>query len=226
MNTILIIEDNARILDTNKEYLETEGYTVHTAATLAEGMAVLQKEAVDMIVLDIMLPDGSGIDFCAEIRKQYDIPVLYLTCLEEDTTLVNALKAGGDEYMTKPYKLEALSARVMALLRRVRLERSAPKFLTVGPLTVDCGKRVMFLNGKDMMLKPKEFDLLLALVRSMDRRYTAVELYNLVWPGKANDTGTDVRTVAVHISSLRKKLENSPFIIVTEQRKYYSLIME
>ncbi|MCL2109267.1 MAG: response regulator transcription factor [Oscillospiraceae bacterium] len=222
MNTILLIEDNAKILESNKEYLEAEGYTVYAAATLKHGAEILRNRDIDLIILDIMLPDGSGIDFCAEIRKSHEIPVLFLTCLEEDTSLVEALKAGGDEYMTKPYRLDALSARVMALLRRVRIERSAPEIFKVGPLTVDCGKRMMFLNGMDMLLKPKEFDLMLTLLRSMERLFSAEELYTLVWSGKAVDT----RTVTVHISSLRKKLEESPFIITTEQRKYYSLSME
>jgi len=222
VNSILLIEDNKIILDTNKEFLDSEGYGVHTAETLSDGFHILQKERIDLIILDIMLPDGSGVDFCAEIRKQYDIPVLYLTCLEEEAALVAALKAGGDEYMTKPYSLDALSARIAALLRRVRMDRSSPADFTVGPLTVDCGKRVMYLNGADMLLKPKEYDLLLILVRGMGQRFTSDELYGLVWAGKATDT----RTVAVHISMLRKKLGESPFYILTEQRTYYSLHIE
>ena len=222
MNTILLIEDNTKILGTNKEYLESEGYMVHTALTLAEGEFVLRKENIDLLILDIMLPDGSGIDFCAGIRKYTDIPVLYLTCLEEENALIAALKAGGDEYMTKPYSLEALSARVMALLRRVRLERSAPEIFHIGPLSVDCAKRKMFLSGNDMLLKPKEFDLLLVLLRGIEQKFTAEELYTLAWSGEA----IDVRTVVVHISTLRKKLEESPFLIMTEQRKYYSVTVE
>ncbi|MCL2112110.1 MAG: response regulator transcription factor [Clostridiales bacterium] len=222
MNTILLIEDNAKIRESNKEYLETEGYAVHAAATLTDGEIILQSEQVDLIVLDIMLPDGSGVDFCAEIRKRHDIPVLFLTCLDEDAALVDALKAGGDEYMTKPYSFDALLARIMALLRRVRIERSAPEVFGVGPLTVDCGRRVMLLDGRDMRLKPKEFDLMLALVRGIGQLFTADELYALVWL----EAAVDVRTVAVHISSLRKKLEDSSFYIVTEQRKYYSLRMD
>jgi len=222
MNTILLIEDNVKILETNKELLESEGYAIHTAKTLSDGSRILQDEPIDLVILDIMLPDGSGIDFCAEIRKQYDIPILYLTCLEEDASLVAALKAGGDEFMTKPYNLDVLSARVAALLRRVRMDRSAPTSFTVGPLAVDCGKRMMYLDGVDMLLTPKEFDLLLVLVRGMGRRFTSEELYGLAWTGKAIDT----RTVAVHISILRKKLSESPFYILTEQRTYYSLHME
>jgi len=221
VNTILLIEDNGKLLNVNKEFFESEGYAVHTAETLAEGLSVLQKNPVDLIVLDIMLPDGSGIEFCAEIRKQYDVPILYLTCLSEDAALVDALKAGGDEYMTKPYNLDALLARVAALLRRVRMSSSAPAVFTVGSLTVDPQKRAMYLDGADMLLKPKEFDLLLVLARAMGQRFTAEELYGLVWSGEAIDT----RTVTVHISALRKKLDDSPFYILTKQGAY-SLHME
>jgi len=221
VNTILLIEDNVKLLNVNKEFFESEGYAVHTAETLAEGKAKLQKNPVDLIVLDIMLPDGSGIDFCAEIRKQYDIPILYLTCLSEDTALVDALRAGGDEYMTKPYSLDALLARVAALLRRVRISSLAPAVFTVGSLTVDPQKRAMYLDGADMLLKPKEFDLLLVFARAMGQRFTAEELYALVWSGKA----LDKQTVTVHISMLRKKLDDSPFYILTE-RGTYSLHME
>ena len=222
MSTILLIEDNLKILDANKEYLESEGYAVLSAATLAEGGLILRENAVDLLILDIMLPDGSGIDFCAEIRKFTDIPVLYLTCLDEGDSLVAALTAGGDEYVTKPYSLDTLSARIMALLRRVRISKLSPEAFSLGPLFVDCGKRMMSLNNADMMLKPKEFDLLLVLVRGLGQKFTAEELYGLVWSGDA----IDVRTVVVHISSLRKKLENSPISIATEQRKYYRLYME
>jgi len=222
MNTILLIEDNIKILNTNREFLESEGYSVYTAATLEKGRQILKDEQIDLLILDIMLPDGSGIDLCDEIRKQSDTPVLYLTCLEEDDNLVAALKAGGDEYMTKPYSLAALSARVMALLRRVRIDKSAPGNFGVGPLTVDFAKRIMYMNGNDMLLKPKEFELLLVLLRSMGKKFTSDELYSLIWTGEA----VDVRTVVVHISLLRKKLYDSPFYILTDERKYYSLCMD
>ena len=222
MNKILLVEDNVKILNTNKEFLEQEGYTVYIADTLSKGRYVLENKNVDIIVLDIMLPDGSGIDFCTEIRKQFDIPVIYLTCLEEEDNLVKALKAGGDEYMTKPYNLAALSARIMALLRRVKIEKTTLKNYTVGPLTVDYNKRIVSMDGTDLLLKPKEFDLFIFLLQKMEQDFTAEELYNLIWSGES----IDVRTVVVHISSLRKKLEDSPFYIITNQRKYYSLNMD
>ena len=222
MSTILLIEDNVKILNSNMEFLESDGYTVYAATTLAAGETLLRHNPIDLLILDIMLPDGSGIDFCAKIRKFTDIPVLYLTCLEESDSLVSALTAGGDEYVTKPYSLDTLSVRVMALLRRVRMSKLSTEAFSLGPLYVDCSKRRMFLNGSDLMLKPKEYDLLLALVRNIGQKFTAEDLYRMVWAGEA----IDLRTVVVHISSLRKKLEGSPLFIATLERKYYKLQME
>lgn len=225
MNTILLVEDNARIINTNKEYFEFQGYSVLTAATLNEGKTALENHNIDIIILDVMLPDGSGIDFCAEMRKIHDIPILFLTCLDDDAALISGLKAGGDEYMTKPYKLAALSARMEALLRRVRMDKASEKNIIAGPLLIDCGKRRVYLNGADVPLSPKEFDILLLLVRNMGKNFTAEDIYSQVWDKKFFDK----RTVIVHISSLRKKLQmddEALLTIATEQRKYYCLRTE
>lgn len=225
MNTILLVEDNAGILNTNKEYLEFQGYSVLTASTLLDGQTVLENHMIDLIILDIMLPDGSGIDFCTKIREHRDIPVLFLTCLDDDASLVAGLKSGGDEYMTKPYSLAALSARVGALLRRVRIDKTTEQSFAVGPLLIDCGKRRVYLNGTDIPLSPKEYDILLLLARDIGKGITAEDIYSQIW----GNTLFDKRTVIVHISSLRKKLrmdDESPLSITTERRKYYCLRAE
>ena len=124
--------------------------------------------------------------------------------------------------MTKPYSLAALSARTEALLRRVRIERSSEKSVSVGPLLIDCCKRRAYLEGEHILLTPKEFDILLLLARDMGRGLTAEEIYSRIW----DDGLFDNRTVIVHISYLRKKLrmgDESPLYISTEKRKYYSL---
>ncbi|MCL2095533.1 MAG: response regulator transcription factor [Oscillospiraceae bacterium] len=225
MSAILLIEDNAVIMDSNREYLEMQGYEVCAAFTIRGGLEILESRRIDLIILDIMLPDGSGIDFCAKMRESFNIPVLFLTCLDDDDALIAGLKAGGDEYMTKPYSLAALSARTDALLRRVRIERSSERSFSIGPLTIDCGKRRVYLDGGDALLTPKEFDVLLMLARDMGRGFTSEEIYSRVW----GDELFDSRTVIVHISSIRKKLrmdDESPLTIATEKRKYYSLRRE
>ena len=223
MNAVLLVEDNAVIMDSNREYLELHGYDVYTASTLREAEAALENRRFDLIILDVMLPDGSGIDFCAKIRERYDIPVLFLTCLDDDAALIAGLNSGGDEYMTKPYSLAALSARVSALLRRVRIERSSERNFFIGPLLIDCGKRRVYLEGEDVMLTPKEFDVLLLLACNTGKGFTAEEIYSRVW----GDEMVDSRSVIVHISTIRKKLrmdDESPLSITTEKRKYYSLM--
>ena len=225
MSHILLVEDNAIIMDTNKEYLLMHGYSVHTATTLREGEAALKKYQFDLIILDIMLPDGSGVDFCAKIRENIDIPVLFLTCLEDEEMLLSGFTAGGDEYMTKPYSLAALTARAEALLRRVRIERSNEKSFRIGPLLIDCGNRKAYIDGEDTLLTHKEFEILLLLARDIGKGYTAEEIYNRIWGNESFDS----RTVIVHISCLRKKLrldDESPLSIMTEKRKYYSLQRE
>ena len=225
MNAILLVEDNAVIMDSNREYLEMQGCDVYTAFTIREGLQAIESQRIDLIILDVMLPDGSGIDFCAKMRERHDIPVIFLTCLDDDAALIAGLNAGGDEYMTKPYSLAALYARADALLRRVRIERSSEKNLYIGPLLIDCGKRRVYIGDEDVMLTPKEFDVLLLLARDMGRGFTAEQIYSRVW----GDELFDSRTVIVHISYLRKKLrmyDESPLSIVTEKRKYYSLRRE
>lgn len=225
MNTILLIEDNNRIMESNKEYLEFQGYSVLTASSLRVAQAVLESNRVDLMILDIMLPDGSGIDFCARMREYMDVPVLFLTCLNDDASLVAGLKAGGDEYMTKPYSLAALSARAEALLRRVKMDKTAEQCFTTGPLLINAGKRRVILDGTEIPLSPKEYDILQLLARNMGKAIAAEEIYAQIWGGGLFDK----RTVIVHISSLRKKLrmdDESPLTISTEGRKGYCLRAE
>lgn len=225
MNTILLIEDNNRIMESNKEYLEFQGYSVLTASSLRVAQAVLESNRVDLMILDIMLPDGSGIDFCARMREYMDVPVLFLTCLNDDASLVAGLKAGGDEYMTKPYSLAALSARAEALLRRVKMDKTAEQCFTTGPLLINAGKRRAILDGTEIPLSPKEYDILQLLARNMGKAIAAEDIYAQIWGGEIFDK----RTVIVHISSLRKKLrmdDESPLSITTEGRKSYCLRAE
>ncbi|MCL2056735.1 MAG: response regulator transcription factor [Oscillospiraceae bacterium] len=220
----MLLESDRASMEANKGHLKREGYDVYTAASLKEGGMILENRRIDLIVMGLILPDGPGIRFCSEIRARYDIPVLFLTHLDDDTALIAGLEAGGDEYMTKPYSHAALSARVRALLRRVRMEKSSMTVFAAGPLQIDCSKRKAYAGGGALPLAPREFDVLLLLAREPGREFTAQEIYSMIW-GSGQFNG---RTVIAHISSLRKKLrkigENAPFI-VTGQRKYYSMVM-
>lgn len=221
MNTILLIEDNAGIMDTNKEYLESQGYSILTASTLLEGQAVLENHMIALIILDIMLPDGSGIDFCRQVRESRDVPVLFLSCLDEKHHIIEGLKSGGDDYMTKPYDLEEMLIRCQTILRRTQL-RNQSEIIKVSSLSLDKIKQKAYLNGQDVYLTPKEFALLLFFVRHPHEKFTAGELYRAVWD---MPDGIDIKTVKVHIHYLRKKLrltdEDSEFSITMSDKKHY-----
>ena len=222
MGAILLMENDSSDMDANRAHLESKGYNVFTASTLREGENILETRHIDLIILGTVLPDGSGIGFCAKIRERYDIPVIFLTHLDHDAALIAGLKAGGDEYMTKPYSLAALSARAEALLRRVRMEKNSAKTISAGPLRIDCDKRKAYINGSDAALTPKEYDVLLLFAREMGSEFTIQEIFSQVWDGERFDG----RTVIVHISSLRKKIQpnsEGSLSIATRKRKYYSL---
>ncbi len=218
---ILLVEDETDILLTNQEYLEMNGYNVITAESIEEAYEKLA-EKPDLIVLDIMFEEGSGLDFCKDIRSYLTTPILFLSCLNQKDNIVEGLKIGGDDYLTKPYRLDELAARCAALLRRVEIDkRNIPDRMEFGPLVLDWLQRIAYLNGEAIFLKPKEFSLLLYLVKNAEQEFTASELYSALWGMPNNE---DVRTVNVHICNLRKKLkmdEDSPFEISMKDRKYY-----
>lgn len=219
---ILLVEDNLDILKTNRRMLELSGYTVETATNLRDARKSMDKTPPDLIVLDIMLPDSSGLEFCAEIRERgVSVPVLFLTALGEDSDVVTGLRAGGDDYMSKPYDYEVLLARIEALLRRTQQESADH----IGPFYIDRIARRVYRNGEDMLLKPRELSLFCLLVENPNVFFSPGTLYERIWGGNAAE---DVRTVYAHVSSLRKKLElygGSTLEIEQKRGKGYRLIM-
>ncbi len=218
---ILLVEDETDILLTNQEYLKMCDYSVITAESIEDAYEKLALKP-DLIILDIMFEEGSGLDFCKDIRNYLSVPILFLSCLNEKEHVIEGLKSGGDDYLTKPYHLDELATRCSALLRRVDMDkRDLPSRIEFGPLVLDWLQRVAYLNGESILLKPKEFSLLFYLAQNAERGFTASELYTAVWGMPNND---DVRTVNVHICNLRKKLkmdDDSPFEISMKDRKYY-----
>jgi DNA-binding response OmpR family regulator len=201
MRNILLVEDNRDIQEVNKNMLiRRGGYHVHLAKNLAEAQERLTEAVPDIIVLDILLPDGSGLDFLEDLRQNTDIPVLLLTALAKPGDAVKGLRAGGDDYLTKPYDNAELLARIESLLRRAS---HLPKTLTKGRLTLNMISGMAFINGRDLLLSPKEFAVLLLLAQNEGKTVSAEYLYTEVWGLPMND----IRTLKKHISELRKKLE-------------------
>jgi DNA-binding response OmpR family regulator len=220
--TILMVEDNKSILEINGEALKMEGYMVVTAETLEKARAALEAVSPDIIILDIMMPDGSGLDFCEEIRNKTTAPIIFLTCMNETEDMVRGLEKGGDDYITKPYHIEVLIARIEANLRRVHMDwENQPSVVRLGPLTLDMTAASAYLDGENLLLKPKEFQLLAFFIRNAGKEFTSGQLYKTIWGMDANG---DTRTVKAHISRLRRKLkmnEDGIFSIEMINRKHY-----
>jgi DNA-binding response OmpR family regulator len=212
---ILLVEDNEQILRGNERMLKWSGYDVMTALTLREARERMASASPSAIVLDIMLPDGSGLDFMRELRQESSIPILILTGLTAPEDVVRGLADGGDDYLAKPYDFDVLLARIAALLRRAG---RVPDTLAKGSIKIDITSRKAFLRGRDLLLKPKEFDVLLYLARN-EGAYVAPEtLYRKVW---GQEMGGDDNAVKFQVSSLRKKLEGSGCAIASQRGEGY-----
>lgn len=220
---ILMIEDNQAILRTNRMMLELEGYPVLTAETLEQGREIMKREQPALILLDILLPDGNGLQYCREFLGHNGPRILFLSALNTPEDIIAGLRAGGDDYMTKPYLLEELLARVEALLRRPVVPGHEINSLCIGSLELKntAGGSRAYLGGKDLLLTPKELALLSILLQKQGEFVLTHVLYEQVWGMKALDT----RTVKHHIRRLREKLVKDPQIVIeSEQGKGYRVL--
>lgn len=199
---LLLIEDEADLSKINKEFLEGKGYDVTCAYNLDQARFKLEDQAPDLILLDVMLPDGNGLDFCAEIRKKTNTPIIFLTCKDENESIVKGLLNGGDDYVTKPCDLNVLSARVAAQLRRAG-NLTAGK-IELPPLTVDFLSGEAILEGKHILLTQKELQLLGYFALFAGRRLSTEDIYRSAW-GEISPSAAN--TVKTHVANLRKKLK-------------------
>lgn len=202
MPKILLVEDDTDILKTNAKMLTYEGFKVLEATTAAAAFETVISENPGLIVLDIMLPDGDGVELCGRIRNISTAPILFLTCLDETADKVKGLMAGGDDYLAKPYDMEEFCARVRALLRRIH--RSDAGMLNYPPLSIDLNAHRVYLNGEDVTLTPKEYQMLVMLAKSIGQPVDKELLYERLW---AMPPADGIHTVHVHISAIRKKLK-------------------
>lgn len=219
---VLLVEDNEKILYGNKRMLEWEGYMVDTALTLGEAQKRMAGTPPDVIVLDIMLPDGSGLDFMRRLRESINgsIPILLLTGLTTQEDILHGLRSGGDDYLTKPYDFEILLARMEALLRRAK---RVPERITKGCLTLDVAAGVAIMDGVDLLLTQKEFAVLLVFVQNPERFIDGQYLYEKVWKqSQIGDTGALKST----IKRLRNKMEGSGWQISWSRGEGYCLEKE
>lgn len=215
MKRILLVEDNEQIMQGNERMLKRRGYEVIKALTLAEARIAIQEQMPDLFVLDIMLPDGSGLDFMVELRKYSQTPILLLTGLTTPDDIVRGLTAGGDDYLPKPYDFGVLLARVEALLRRAQ---QVPERIHKGRLCLDVTADVATLDGADLLLSQKEFSLLLIFVQNEERFISAEYLYEKVWKQAMVGNSNTLKTT---INRLREKIKSSDYRIAWSRGEGY-----
>ena len=203
---ILVVDDERTLVKGIKFNLENEGYTVDSAYDGAAAVELARNVGYDLIILDVMMPELDGREACMRIREFSNVPIIMLTAKSEDSDKLMGFECGADDYLTKPFNLLELKARVRALLRRAgRTQESA--VLTAGRLSLNTQERVAVRDGRTIDLTAKEYDLIELLMRNPRRVYSRENLMNIVWG--YSYTG-DYRTVDVHIRRLREKLEENP----------------
>ncbi len=207
-----MVDDEPTLLETVGYNLRKAGYEVRTASDGPSGLEAARRERPDLVILDLMLPGFDGFEVCRHLRRESAVPVLMLSALGEEVDKVVGLELGADDYLTKPFSMRELLARVKALLRRVELLResaaAAPsRVIVAGDLRIDLDEHRATLGGRALTLKPKEFDLLAYLARSPGRVHTRETILQHVWD---YEYVGDTRTVDVHIRWLREKIEADP----------------
>ena len=206
---ILLVEDDPEVARIIKYYLaQEEQYEITWVRNVQEAVSA-SRDCFDIILLDVMLPDGDGISLCAQLRQWHSCPVIFVSCLDDSESIVSALNQGGDDFIVKPFNNQVLLARIQANLRRVQMEHSVvpPNVLACKGFSLDAATHELIKNGAREKLSPMEFRILAFFMQNPGRTFKPNELYKLIW-GKV-DYG-DHRTVIVHIHALRKKIEQDP----------------
>ena len=207
---VLVVDDEKLIVKGIRFSLEQHGMEVDCAYDGEEALKMAQENEYDMILLDIMLPKMDGFEVCQAIREFSDMPIVMLTAKGDDTDKILGLDYGADDYITKPFNILEVKARIKAIMRRTsgpREKKETSSIVEKGDLRLDCDSRRLFILGKEVNLTAKEFDLLELLVKNENKVYSRENLLGLVW-GK--DYPGDVRTVDVHVRRLREKIETNP----------------
>jgi two-component system KDP operon response regulator KdpE len=203
---ILVVDDEPHIVRGLKIILRTAGYAVEAAETKAEALASLASRPPDALVLDLVLPDGQGVDVCREVRRWSGLPIVVLSAVGDEREKVRALDAGADDYVTKPFGTDELLARVRAVLRR-SADAGGSSALTIGELEIDFADRRVHRAGREVHLTPIEFDLVRVLAQNQGRLVTHRALLHEVWGPEYDDATHYLR---VHVAHIRAKLERDP----------------
>lgn len=207
---VLVVDDEKLIVKGIRFSLEQDGMEVTCAYDGGEALENAKNTEFDIILLDIMLPKLTGLEVCQQIREFSNVPIVMLTAKDDDMDKIMGLEYGADDYITKPFNILEVKARIKAIMRRTTVRDSAsnaPKTIVNGDLRLDCDSRRVYIAGKEVNLTAKEFDVLELLALNPNKVYSRENLLKLVW---GSDYPGDVRTVDVHIRRLREKIESNP----------------
>ena len=205
---ILVVDDEDLLVKGIRFNLQNEGYEVITGSNGLEAIQAVQTQNPDLVVLDVMMPEMDGLTACSKIRSFSNIPIILLTAKVADMDKLMGFENGADDYLTKPFNILELKARIRALLRRCGAEdKKSSNELTIGSITLDLDSRNAYKSGQLVELTAKEFDVIEFLMRNPNRVYSRENLLDTIW---AYEYRSDIRTVDVHIRRLREKLEENP----------------
>ena len=206
---ILVVDDEALLVKGIRFNLQNEGYEVITGSNGLEAVHMVQAEKPNLVVLDVMMPEMDGLTACSKIREFSDVPIILLTAKTDDMDKLMGFDYGADDYLTKPFNILELKARIRALLRRTAAATAASSenTLTIGTITLDLNARNAYRSGVLADLTAKEFDVIEFLMKNPNRVYSREALLDTIW---AYEYRSDIRTVDVHIRRLREKLEENP----------------
>jgi len=222
VNSVLIIEDEERVSEVIAAYLQKEGYTVYSAFSGLEGIDIFKSNKIDLVILDLMLPDITGEEVCKILRKSSDVYIFMLTAKSSLSDRIEGLNIGADEYLVKPFSPRELTARVNALFRRLGSQSKKDMFIfSDGNLEVDYEGRIVKVEGEEVPFTPNEFDILYFLIVNKGRVLTREQLINKVF---GEDFEGFDRTIDVHIKNIRKKIEEdtkNPKYIITVTKVGY-----
>lgn len=207
---VLVVDDEKLIVKGIRFSLEQDGMEVDCAYDGEEALEFAKKNSYDMILLDVMLPKMTGFEVCQQIREFSNVPIVMLTAKGDDMDKILGLEYGADDYITKPFNILEVKARIKAIMRRTNrksAEKESPRIVEKGDMRLECDGRRVYIKDREINLTAKEFELLELLMKNPGKVYSREELLKLVW---GNDYPGDVRTVDVHIRRLREKIESVP----------------
>ena len=204
---VLVVDDEKLIVKGIRFSLEQEGMQVDCAYDGQEALDMIKENTYDVILLDVMLPKFTGYEVCQQVREFSDVPIIMVTAKDDDMDKILGLEYGADDYITKPFNILEVKARIKAIMRRSGKKEEEVREATYGDLTIDCNSRRVYIEGAEVNLTAKEFDVLELLVFHPNKVYDRDALLDLVW---GRDYPGDARTVDVHIRRLREKIEKNP----------------